>query len=143
MAAAAILYPLLALVALTAIVAVTMYRRRVAEMRGRRIHPQQLALSAQRAAALEDTRAADNFRNLFEAPVLFYTAVLTVFAAGLTAPVYVGLAWIYVATRIAHSAIQCTYNRVMHRFIAFASGLLVLFAMFGLIAFDLLVANRG
>jgi hypothetical protein len=138
MAAKAILYPMLAMVALTAIVAVTMYRRRVAEMRTRRVHPQKLALSAQMASALEDTRAADNFRNLFEAPVLFYVAMLTVYVTQITSPLYVGLAWIYVATRIAHSTIQCTYNRVMHRFLAFASGLLVLFAIFGLIAVDLL-----
>jgi hypothetical protein len=140
---AAIFAPMLAMVALIAIVAITMFRRRVAEMRTRRIHPQKLALSAQTAAALEDTRAADNFRNLFEAPVLFYAAVLTIYATQLTSPLYIGLAWAFVATRIAHSAIQCTYNRVMHRFVAFASGLLVLFATFGLIAFDLLVANRG
>jgi len=138
MAAKAILYPMLAMVALTAIVAVTMYRRRVAEMRTRRVHPQKLALSAQMASALEDTRAADNFRNLFEAPVLFYVAMLTVYVTQITSPLYVGLAWIYVATRIAHSTIQCTYNRVMHRFLTFASGLLVLFAIFGLIAVDLL-----
>lgn len=143
MAVKAILYPMLALVALTAIVAVAMYRRRVVEMRLRRVHPQKIATSAQMASALEDTRAADNFRNLFEAPVLFYAAVLTIYATQLTGPLYIGLAWVYVATRIAHSAIQCTYNRVMHRFAAFASGLLVLFATFGLIAFDLLVANRG
>ena len=138
MAAKAVLYPMLAMVALTAIVAVTMYRRRVGEMRARRVHPQKLALSAQMASALEDTRAADNFRNLFEAPVLFYVAMLTIYATQLTGPLYVGLAWVYVATRIAHSTIQCTYNRVMHRFLAFASGLLVLFAIFGLIAVDLL-----
>ena len=143
MAATAILYPMLAMVALTAIVAVTMYRRRIAEMRTRRVHPQKLALSAQTASALEDTRAADNFRNLFEAPVLFYVAMLTVYVTQITSPLYVGLAWIYVATRIAHSTIQCTYNRVMHRFLAFASGLLVLFAIFGLIAVDLLRTHSG
>ena len=139
----AILYPMLALVALTAIVAVTMYRRRIGEMRGRRIHPQKLALSAGIASSLEDTRAADNFRNLFEAPVLFYVAVLTIYAAQLTNPLHVGLAWAFVVTRVAHSTIHCTYNRVMHRFAAFAVGLLLQFAIFGVIAFDLLVADRG
>jgi len=143
MAAKTILYPMLAMVALTAIVAVTMYQRRIAEMRARRVHPQRLALSAQIASALEDTRAADNFRNLFEAPVLFYAAVLTIYATQLTSPLYVGLAWGFVATRVAHSAIHCTYNRVMHRFFAFVSGVLIVFAIFGVIAFDLVVANRG
>ena len=143
MAAKAILYPMLALVALVTIVAVTMYRRRLGEMRARRVHPQALALSAQMASALDDTRASDNFRNLFETPVLFYAAVLTIYAAQLASPLHVGLAWAFVATRVAHSAIQCTYNRVMHRFLVFLGSVLVLFAMFCLIAFDLLVANRG
>jgi hypothetical protein len=143
MAAKAILYPMLAIVALTFVVAVTMFRRRVTEMRARRVHPQMLASSAQIASALDDARAADNFRNLLEAPVLFYAAALTIYAAQLTSVPYVALAWAFVATRIAHSAIHCTYNRVMHRFFAFASGLLVLSAIFALIAFDLLGANRG
>ena len=143
MAAKAILYPMLAIVALTFVGAVTMFRRRVTEMRARRVHPQMLASSAQIASALDDARAADNFRNLLEAPVLFYAAALTIYAAQLTSVPYVALAWAFVATRIAHSAIHCTYNRVMHRFFAFASGLLVLSAIFALIAFDLLGANRG
>ena len=143
MAAKAILYPMLAIVALTFVVAVTMFRRRVTEMRARRVHPQMLASSAQIASALDDARAADNFRNLLEAPVLFYAAALTIYAAQLTSVPYVALAWAFVATQIAHSAIHCTYNRVMHRFFAFASGLLVLSAIFALIAFDLLGANRG
>jgi len=143
MAAKAILYRMLAIVALTFVVAVTMFRRRVTEMRARRVHPQMLASSAQIASALDDARAADNFRNLLEAPVLFYAAALTIYAAQLTSVPYVALAWAFVATRIAHSAIHCTYNRVMHRFFAFASGLLVLSAIFALIAFDLLGANRG
>jgi hypothetical protein len=142
MPAKAILYPMFAMVALTAIVAITMFRRRVGEMRRRRIHPQKVALSAQ-MASLEDTRAADNFRNLFEAPVLFYTAVLTIYSTQLTSPVYLALAWAYFATRATHSVIQCTYNRVMHRFVAFASGLFLLWAIFALIAFDLLGTGRG
>ena len=143
MAAKAILYPMLAIVALTFVVAVTMFRRRVTEMRARRVHPQMLASSAQIASALDDARAADNFRNLLEAPVLFYAAALTIYAAQLTSVPYVALAWAFVATRIAHSAIHCTYNRVMHRFFAFVSGILIVFAIFGVIAFDLVVANRG
>lgn len=143
MAPKAIFYPMLAMVVLTAIVAVAMFRRRVTEMRTRRIHPQKIALSAQMASALDDTRAADNFRNLFEAPVLFYAGVLAVYATQLTSPAYVALAWAFVATRLAHSTIQCTYNRVMHRLVAFASGLFVLWTLYAVLAFDLLVANRG
>ena len=37
-------------------------------------------------------------------------------------------AWLFVALRIAHSAIQCSYNRVMHRFTVYALATLVLTA---------------
>ena len=136
---AAILHPMLAMVLLTAIVAGVMYRRRIGEMRARRIHPQKLATSAQTAGALEDTRASDNFRNLFEAPVLFYAAVLTIHSAQLTGTACLVLAWLFVAVRIVHSSIHCTYNRVMHRFAAFVTSLGVLWILWGVIAYDLLL----
>jgi hypothetical protein len=139
----AILFPLLAYVLLTAIVAIVMYRRRVAEMMARRVHPQQVATAGQMATRLEDTAAADNFRNLFETPVLFVAAVLTIYAASLTSLPYVALAWLYIAARIAHSAIHCTYNKVMHRLRAFLASLIVLWMMWGLVAWDLIVAGRG
>jgi len=74
LSAKSILYPMLAMVLLTAIVSIVMYRRRVAEMRARRIPPQEVASAAAMAARLDDTGAADNFRNLFETPVLFYAS---------------------------------------------------------------------
>ncbi|MET0204667.1 MAG: MAPEG family protein [Casimicrobiaceae bacterium] len=139
----AILLPLLPYVLLTAIVALVMYRRRVAEMVARRVPPQQVATAAQMAARLEDTGAADNFRNLFETPLLFVAAVLTIYAAALTSLPYVVLAWLYVAARVVHSVIHCTYNKVMHRLFAFLASLLVLWTMWGLIGWDLVVAGRG
>lgn len=125
----AMLAPAFALVGLTFAVWVRLYQLRVAEMRRRRIHPQAIALSAQVAQRLEDTRAADNFRNLFELPVLFYLALVVAVLAGLVTPVSLGLAWAFVLLRVAHSAIQCTYNRVMHRFCVFIAGALVLLAL--------------
>jgi hypothetical protein len=138
----AILLPLIALVLLTAIVAVWMFRRRVAEMRARGIRTQAVATTAQ-MATLEDTGAADNFRNLFETPLLFVAAALTIYAAALTSLPYVVLAWLYVALRVVHSAIQCTYNKVMHRMRAFIASVFVLWAIWALIAWDLVVLGRG
>ena len=72
---AAILKPAFVLVGLTVVVFVRMYWLRLAEMGRSRIHTQAVATSAEMARLLSDTRAADNFRNLFELPVLFYAAV--------------------------------------------------------------------
>jgi hypothetical protein len=95
---------------------------RVREMRAKRVHPQATATSLQMAAKLEDVRAADNFRNLFETPVLFYALVGVAVGSGFTPGWLVVGAWVYVLLRAAHSAIHCTYNRVMHRFAVFAIG---------------------
>ena len=69
---AAILLPCFAMVVITAIVWVKLYIDRLGEMRARNILPQSLADSRAAAGALANIAAADNFRNLFEIPVLFY-----------------------------------------------------------------------
>ena len=133
-----ILFPALAMVGLTIVVWFRMYTSRVAEMRRERIHPQSVATSAQMAARITDTRASDNFRNLFELPVLFYVALLVLAWTGHVTPVTLLLAWLFVALRVLHSAIHCTYNRVVHRFYAYLAGGVVLWVLWGVIAVDLL-----
>jgi hypothetical protein len=41
----------------------------------------------------------------------------------------VNLAWAYVGFRVLHSLVQCTYNKVMHRFFLFLLGSLALVAI--------------
>lgn len=134
----AIFLPAAAMVALTFAVWLRMYFRRVGEMRRKRIHPQAVATSAQMAARLEDTRAADNFRNLFELPVLFYLALVVAALTAQVGTVVLTLAWSFVALRIVHSAIHCSYNKVMHRFQAYLAGSVALWALWGVLAAGLL-----
>ena len=68
----AIFWPVIAQVLLVALVAGRMYAARIGEMRARRIDPQAVATSRSAAHALENIAPADNFRNLFEVPVLFF-----------------------------------------------------------------------
>lgn len=81
------------------------------------------------SASLENVQPADNFRNLLETPVLFYALVAV--AAGIGhVPAWLGVgAWVYVALRVVHSLIHCTYNRVLHRLDAFMLGFALLVAM--------------
>jgi hypothetical protein len=139
----ALLHPILAMALLTFVVGFVMYRRRFAEIRRKRVRVQSIATSAGMATALEDTAAADNFRNLFEMPVLFYAALVVAYVAKLAHPGLVALAWAYVATRVVHSAIHCTSNRVKYRFLAFVTSFWLLAAMWAWIAWGLLVAGRG
>ena len=138
----AILWPVLAMVALTFVVSLVMYRRRIAEMRDRRIRPQSVARAADMSAMLENVGAADNYRNLFEAPVLFYVAALTAFALHVASPLLVALSWLYVACRVVHSVIHCTSNRVVHRFQAFVASHAVLFAIWLVMAWSLADGQR-
>ena len=117
----------LALVALTAIVGGLMLFTRVSEMRRKRIHPQAAATSALMAARLENVQPADNFRNLFEVPVLFYALVAIAVATRHVPAWLVTCAWLYVVLRVMHSAIHCSYNKVYHRLAVFMAsfGLLI------------------
>ncbi|MGY0611499.1 MAPEG family protein [Luteimonas sp. A501] len=135
-----ILWPAVVLIALTFVVAVVMCRRRVSVMKRERVHPQSVALSAQIAQRLTDTRASDNYRNLFELPVLFYFAVAVAMAAGVRDPWVLGLAWGFVALRIVHSMIHCGYNKVMHRFQVFIAGFFVLALLWIRLAWYLFLA---
>jgi len=118
---------LLALVLLTAIVGARLLFTRVQEMRQKRIHPQAASTSVKMAARLENVQAADNFRNLFEVPVLFYALGAVALATHQTPNWLVAGAWVFVALRAVHSIIHCTYNKVMHRLAVFLAsfGLLV------------------
>ena len=125
-----LLIPLLAQVALTFAVMLVMYRRRVVEMKTKRIHPQRIKTRSGMHGVLVDAEsAANNYANLFEGPVLFYLAILLALILMLQDGIIVTLAWIYVASRYVHSFIHITYNRVMHRFWVFVFSTLALLAI--------------
>lgn len=133
-----IFLPALAMVALTIAVWLRLFATRIGEMRRERIHPQAVATSSMAAARFTDTRAADNLRNLFELPVLFYLALVVAALTSQVNPATLTLAWAFVALRVVHSAIHCSYNKVMHRFRAYLSSGLALWALWGVLAGGLL-----
>ncbi|MGE5625025.1 MAG: MAPEG family protein [Bacillota bacterium] len=138
MASAPILLPCAALALVTAAVWVRLYVDRIGEMREKRIRPQALSTSAEARERLTRTNAADNFRNLFEMPVLFYALCLGLAVTGLGSLPFVSAAWVYVVLRALHSFIHCGYNRVMHRFTVYAASSMLLFLLWGAFAWRLL-----
>lgn len=138
-----ILWPLFAMFALVVVVAATMLRRRIAFYKTNRVHPQKTATSGQMAATMPDTRAPDNFRNLFEVPVMFYVVVLALFATGLACVPQLVMAWGYVIARAAHSLIHCTNNIVMHRFYAFVTSCTLLVCMWLMFAYQLMTMAKA
>lgn len=121
-----LIFACLAMVVLSFIVGVRMLLFRIAELKEKRMDPQTaFATSVQMVSQLQNVRAADNFRNLFEVPVLFYTLVAVAIGLGHVPSWLVIGAWGFVLLRYVHSFIHCTYNKVMHRFSAFGLGFLL------------------
>jgi len=134
---AEIFWPMIAQVALTMVVWLRMYFQRIGEMTTMRIHPQSIATSAAAADKLQNTSAADNFRNLFEIPVLFYAICLALALSDRVTETQLVLAWVFVGFRVAHSLIQTTYNKVKHRFFIYVLGATCVFVMWGVFAVSL------
>jgi hypothetical protein len=130
--------PCSAMVLVTAIVWIKLYADRLGEMRARGISPQSLATAREAAGRLEKTAAADNFRNLFEVPVLFYVWCIAVAMTGGSTAGLVAAAWVFVGLRALHSLIHVTWNRVLHRFLVYFASTVLMFAMW--VAFFMRIA---
>ncbi len=123
--------PILAQVVLSLLVLLYMAARRLPALAAGKPTPEQLKL---RKTYDEDLPGyarypSENYKNLFELPVLFFVLSFCALITGLGGTMMVTLAWIFVATRVAHSLIHCTYNNVMHRFLVFLLGVIVVIAM--------------
>lgn len=66
-----ILFPCIAMVVITAVVWVRLYVERIGEIRQRQIKVQDLATTQIATTLLDKQNAANNFKNLFEVPLLF------------------------------------------------------------------------
>lgn len=136
-----IFLPLLAQVLLTALVWIWMYKTRIAEMQKKKIKPQALTSTLEAAPLLKSVAGpSDNFSNLFEVPVLFYVAVITLYVTQMTDSLFLSLATLFVILRYLHSFIHCSYNNVMQRFIVYIASTVTLWVMWGVIGFKIVSA---
>jgi hypothetical protein len=126
-----ILLPLLGMMVLTACVWFVLYARRIPAMRkaGR---PTQEYTTPDKGTALlpeEISYPSNNFKNLFELPVLFYALCLYLFVTGTVERPDVIAAWLFFGFRVVHSLIHCTVNIVIVRFAAYFGAALALWFM--------------
>lgn len=126
-----ILTPFLGMMLITLLVWLYMYVTRLAYIKRARIDPQELTTSYRAARHFPEHIGypADNFRNLFEMPVLFYALCIYLYVTATADSLYVILAWGFVALRAVHSAIHCTINRVHWRFLAYMLSSIALWIM--------------
>jgi len=118
MTQAAIFGPLFATVLLTFVVWVYMYIRRISFITSNKISSKDLAVPGALAQLSPPavSNPSDNLKNLFEIPVIFYALAFYLFATKQVDTAYVAAAWVFVAFRVLHSAVHCTFNLIMLRF---------------------------
>ena len=126
----AILSPVFATMLVTFVVWVYMYVRRIHFLTSRNVPsadltPAVLAQISPPAVA----NPSDNLKNLFEIPVLFYAVTLYLFATSRVDAAYLYAAWIFVAFRILHSAVHCTFNLILLRFWLYLAATLAVWFM--------------
>ncbi|MEP6938291.1 MAG: MAPEG family protein [Rudaea sp.] len=133
-----IFWPAVAMVVLTILVTFKMFFERKRQIEAEGIRWREIATSSKMNERLVDTRAADNYRNLFEAPTLLYLALVVSFLTAQVNVLTLTLAWLFVALRYVHSAIHCGGNRIRYRLPVFFLGCIVLWIFWGVLAFGLL-----
>jgi hypothetical protein len=113
----AIFAPFFAMILLTFVVWVYMYARRISFMRSSNLKPEQLTpAELARLSPPHVSNPSDNLKNLFEVPTIFYALALYLFVTDQVDLVYLIASWVFVALRIAHSAVHCTVNIIILRF---------------------------
>jgi len=124
-----LVFPMAAMVLLTACVLVILFRSRVRAVKEGKVSLQYFRIYQGEAETEDTAKPSRHFVNLFEAPTLFYAACITAMVVHDTALAVFVLAWLYVAARIAHAAIHLGGNRIRHRLRAYFAGWLMLVSM--------------
>ena len=127
---AVIFKPFLATMILTLVVWIYMYFRRLSfifanDLDARKMTPGELA----RVSPPSVSTPSDNLKNLLELPTVFYAVVLYLFAMHQVDAVYLNLAWGFVALRILHSVVHCSFNFIPLRFVLYVISAVALWCM--------------
>lgn len=122
-----ILYPAVAMALMTILLIFGLGFRRFAAVRTRMVnHRYYQTYDISDGEPVSLRRHTRNVQNLFEAPPLFYAALIMIYVAGRIDQAMIIAAWAYVALRVVHSCIHMSYNKLPHRFLVYGSSMLVL-----------------
>lgn len=126
-----IVQPVLVLMLLTFLVWCYMYFLRLKYVASNKINAQELGTPEQCNSLLPDdiNKPSNNFKNLFEAPILFYVVCILSILIDQVDSLLVYLAWGFVLGRCVHSIFHCFSNSVMPRFYAYFLSSIILWVM--------------
>lgn len=123
------IYPLACMIFLTIAIGVITFAIRVNSVRTGAVKAKDYKLMDAKQFPENVVKATRCFNNQFEIPILFYVACLASIALQIALTSLLILAWTFVVTRVLHASILISYNHLLHRIIAFWSGIVVLVAM--------------
>jgi hypothetical protein len=128
---AAIFSPFFATILLTMTVWIYLYIRRLPFILSLKINQQELAAAGvlEKISPPSVINPSDNFKNLFEIPVLFYAIVLYIFTTKQVDVLYLNVAWIFFGFRVVHSVVHCTFNLITLRFASYLISTLAVWFM--------------
>jgi hypothetical protein len=124
-----ILYPMVALAALTFVVLLLIPYARFRAGRRRRVVIDDFRFGESQNVPSDVSIPNRNLMNLLEMPVLFYVACLTLYVTKNVNTLVLSLAWLYFGLRAGHSLVHLTYNKVFHRLTVYAASNVVLAIM--------------
>lgn len=133
-----ILWPTFAIVGLTFIVYTLMFVKRFGHIRANPPKDRDFATGEAALRYFEPVEMpANNYRNLFEMPVLYFALVSLLLLTNQSSGVQVALAWVYVALRCLHSFVHIGPKKVPVRALLFSLSALVLLIMWIGFAIDM------
>ena len=129
-----LIYPMFAMVLLTFIVLIRLFRTRTQSVASGAVKAsfyKTFQGDAEPEAAQKLTR---HFSNLFEAPTLYYAACLAGLTMHITDLAFLIMAWAYVAARLIHAYIHLGKNKIYPRIYAYFSSWIILLIMWTYLA---------
>jgi hypothetical protein len=140
----AILWPAIALATLSFVVIVWVAVARAGYMKKMPPRPEDFATGEAAMRYFQPVEMpANNLRNLFEAPVLFYALIPLLLITHQASRAQVILAWVYVALRVVHTFAHVVLGKVSVRAPAFWVSVIVLMAMWIGFAIDIAAAQSA
>ena len=129
-----LIYPMFAMVVMTFIVLIQLFRTRTRSVTSGAVKAsfyKTFQGDAEPEAAQKLTR---HFANLFEAPTLYYVACLAGLTMHVTDLAFLIMAWAYVLARLIHAYIHIGKNKIYPRIYAYFSSWIILLVMWAYLA---------
>jgi len=122
--------PVFAMFILTLLVWLYMYAKRIPFILSNNFSDEEMSpLEFMQRTPPDVANPSDNFKNLFEIPVLFYILCTYLFVSHSVDSTYVIAGWIFFGFRALHSAMHCTANIVIIRFWLYCGATIVFWFM--------------